>query len=96
MSFLYQTSLRELTTLGIKNAESLAIPSVRNDVSYVLLFPLRGPLLRLQCMLMELVLMQAAFLFTVVGTTGFLAVIAGQLPGVNLQKLIFVSIVFVS
>ncbi|VVB02470.1 unnamed protein product [Arabis nemorensis] len=48
------TSLRELTTLGIKNAETLAIPSVRND---------------------------AAFLFTVVGTTGFLAVIAGQLPG---------------
>lgn len=27
-----QTSLRELTTLGIKNAENLAIPSVRNDV----------------------------------------------------------------
>ncbi|XP_062184229.1 uncharacterized protein LOC133888114 [Phragmites australis] len=48
------TSLRELTTLGIKNAETLAIPSVRND---------------------------AAFLFTVVGTTGFLAVLAGQLPG---------------
>ncbi|KAF8100373.1 hypothetical protein N665_0226s0033 [Sinapis alba] len=48
------TSLRELTTLGIKNAETLAIPSVRND---------------------------AAFLFTVVGTTGFIAVIAGQLPG---------------
>ncbi|XP_015691728.2 uncharacterized protein LOC102705433 isoform X2 [Oryza brachyantha] len=48
------TSLRELTTLGIKNAENLAIPSVRND---------------------------AAFLFTVVGTTGFLGVIAGQLPG---------------
>ncbi|KAK4371404.1 hypothetical protein RND71_010879 [Anisodus tanguticus] len=48
------TSLRELTTLGIKNAESLAIPSVRND---------------------------AAFLFTVVGTTGFLGVLAGQLPG---------------
>ncbi|KAK7358915.1 hypothetical protein VNO77_00856 [Canavalia gladiata] len=48
------TSLRELTTLGIKNADNLAIPSVRND---------------------------AAFLFTVVGTTGFLAVLAGQLPG---------------
>ncbi|KAJ1273080.1 hypothetical protein BS78_06G252800 [Paspalum vaginatum] len=48
------TSLRELTTLGIKNAENLAIPSVRND---------------------------AAFLFTVVGTTGFLAVLAGLLPG---------------
>ncbi|KAF8011968.1 hypothetical protein BT93_I0177 [Corymbia citriodora subsp. variegata] len=48
------TSLRELTTLGIKNAENLAIPSVRND---------------------------AAFLFTVVGTTGFLGVLAGQLPG---------------
>ncbi|XP_010531414.1 PREDICTED: uncharacterized protein LOC104807722 [Tarenaya hassleriana] len=48
------TSLRELTTLGIKNAENLAIPSVRND---------------------------AAFLFTVVGTTSFLAVLAGQLPG---------------
>ncbi|URE30706.1 hypothetical protein MUK42_06681 [Musa troglodytarum] len=48
------TSLRELTTLGIKNAENLAIPSVRND---------------------------AAFLFTVVGTTSLLAVIAGQLPG---------------
>ncbi|KAJ6804655.1 uncharacterized protein M6B38_182655 [Iris pallida] len=48
------TTLRELTTLGIKNAENLAIPSVRND---------------------------AAFLFTVVGTTGFLGVIAGQLPG---------------
>ncbi|TKW06868.1 hypothetical protein SEVIR_7G268850v4 [Setaria viridis] len=48
------TPLRELTTLGIKNAENLAIPSVRND---------------------------AAFLFTVVGTTGFLAVLAGQLPG---------------
>ncbi|KAJ6413524.1 hypothetical protein OIU74_020707 [Salix koriyanagi] len=49
-----QTSLRELTSLGIKNAENLAIPSVRND---------------------------AAFLFTVVGTTGFLGVLAGQLPG---------------
>ncbi|KAH7683550.1 FtsH protease domain-like protein [Dioscorea alata] len=48
------TSLRELTTIGIKNAENLAIPSVRND---------------------------AAFLFTVVGTTSFLAVLAGQLPG---------------
>ncbi|KAI9113957.1 hypothetical protein K1719_015208 [Acacia pycnantha] len=48
------TSVRELTSLGIKNAENLAIPSVRND---------------------------AAFLFTVVGTTGFLAVLAGQLPG---------------
>lgn len=30
-----QTSLRELTTLGIKNAENLAIPSVRNDVRFV-------------------------------------------------------------
>jgi len=49
-----RTSLRELTTLGIKNAETLAIPSVRND---------------------------AAFLFTVVGSTGFIAVLAGQLPG---------------
>ncbi|CAL1380125.1 unnamed protein product [Linum trigynum] len=48
------TSLRELTTLGIKNAENLAIPSVRND---------------------------AAFLITVVGTTSFLGVLAGQLPG---------------
>ncbi|XP_028765963.1 uncharacterized protein LOC114723887 isoform X1 [Neltuma alba] len=48
------TSLRELTSLGLKNAENLAIPSVRND---------------------------AAFLFTVVGTTGFLAVLASQLPG---------------
>ncbi|TXG60557.1 hypothetical protein EZV62_015130 [Acer yangbiense] len=48
------TSLRELTTLGMKNAENLAIPSVRNDV---------------------------AFLFIVVGSTGFLAVLAGQLPG---------------
>ncbi|KAJ4812832.1 Heat-inducible transcription repressor HrcA [Rhynchospora pubera] len=48
------TSLRELTTLGIKNAENLAIPSVRND---------------------------AAFLSTVVGVTGALAVLAGQLPG---------------
>ncbi|KAK1391943.1 Heat-inducible transcription repressor HrcA [Heracleum sosnowskyi] len=48
------TSLRELTTLGIKNAENLAIPSVRND---------------------------AAFLTTVVGTTGALATLAGQLPG---------------
>ncbi|XP_021274300.1 uncharacterized protein LOC110409320 [Herrania umbratica] len=48
------TSLRELTSLGIKNAETLAIPSVRND---------------------------AAFLFTVVGTTGFLGLLAGQLPG---------------
>ncbi|KAL2907223.1 EF-hand protein 5 [Bienertia sinuspersici] len=47
-------SLRELTSLGIKNAENLAVPSVRND---------------------------AAFLFTVVGTTGFLGVLAGQLPG---------------
>lgn len=48
------TTLRELTSLGIKNAENLAIPSVRND---------------------------AAFLFTVVGTTGLLGVLAGQLPG---------------
>ena len=31
--FAGQTSLRELTTLGMKNAENLAIPSVRNDVS---------------------------------------------------------------
>ncbi|ONI02018.1 hypothetical protein PRUPE_6G173100 [Prunus persica] len=51
---MHQTSLRELTTLGIKNAETLAVPSVRND---------------------------AAFLFTVVGTTGFLGLLAGQLPG---------------
>uniref|UniRef100_A0A0D9WA56 Uncharacterized protein n=1 Tax=Leersia perrieri TaxID=77586 RepID=A0A0D9WA56_9ORYZ len=57
------TSLRELTTLGIKNAENLAIPSVRNDVRPV-------PQLA-----------NAAFLFTVVGSTGFLAVLAGQLPG---------------
>eukprot|EP00262_Sarcandra_glabra_P022051 TRINITY_DN957_c0_g1_i2.p1 TRINITY_DN957_c0_g1~~TRINITY_DN957_c0_g1_i2.p1 ORF type:complete len:302 (-),score=67.09 TRINITY_DN957_c0_g1_i2:70-948(-) len=49
-----KTYLRELTSLGIKNAENLAIPSIRND---------------------------AAFLFTVVGTTGFLGVLAGQLPG---------------
>ncbi|XWS29461.1 hypothetical protein CRYUN_Cryun24cG0031300 [Craigia yunnanensis] len=28
------TSLRELTTLGIKNAENLAIPSVRNDLTW--------------------------------------------------------------
>ncbi|XP_004304856.1 PREDICTED: uncharacterized protein LOC101297070 [Fragaria vesca subsp. vesca] len=48
------TSIRELTTLGIKNAETLAVPSVRND---------------------------AAFLFTVVGTTGFIGLLAGQLPG---------------
>ncbi|CAN6477855.1 unnamed protein product [Victoria cruziana] len=48
------TSLRELTAIGIKNAEELAIPSVRND---------------------------AAFLFTIVGTTGFLGLLAGQLPG---------------
>ncbi|XP_034689524.1 uncharacterized protein LOC117917379 isoform X4 [Vitis riparia] len=53
-SAIDMTSLRELTTLGMKNAENLAIPSVRND---------------------------AAFLFTVVGTTGFLGVLAGQLPG---------------
>lgn len=33
LTCLNQTSLRELTTLGIKNAENLAIPSVRNDVS---------------------------------------------------------------
>lgn len=32
-TFTHQTSLRELTTLGIKNAETLAVPSVRNDVS---------------------------------------------------------------
>ncbi|XP_044470275.1 uncharacterized protein LOC123199367 isoform X2 [Mangifera indica] len=53
-SQLERTSLRELTSLGIKNAENLAIPSIRND---------------------------AAFLFTVVGTTGFLGLLAGQLPG---------------
>ncbi|KAI5074663.1 hypothetical protein GOP47_0010624 [Adiantum capillus-veneris] len=48
------TFIRELTTLGIKNAEKLAIPSVRDD---------------------------ATFLFTVVGVTSALAVLAGQLPG---------------
>ncbi|GAA0172286.1 hypothetical protein LIER_26138 [Lithospermum erythrorhizon] len=48
------TSVGELSTLGIKNAENLAIPSLRNDV---------------------------AFLFSVVGSTGFLGVLAGQLPG---------------
>lgn len=31
---------------------------------------------------MWFLVVQAAFLFTVVGTTGFLAVLAGQLPGV--------------
>ncbi|CAL5326829.1 unnamed protein product [Camellia sinensis] len=50
------TSLRELTTLGIKNAENLAIPSVRND---------------------------AAFLFTVVRTTGFLGVLAVSFLGIG-------------
>ncbi|RYR18881.1 hypothetical protein Ahy_B03g063492 isoform A [Arachis hypogaea] len=64
------TSLRELTTLGIKNAENLAIPSVRNDVSYVLFYLHHRSLVT-----------QAAFLFTVVGTTGFLGLLAGQLPG---------------
>lgn len=34
--------------------------------------------------------MQAAFLFTVVGTTGFLGLIAGQLPGVNHFAISFV------
>lgn len=48
------TFIRELTTLGIKNAEKLGIPSVRDD---------------------------AAFLWTVVGITSLLAVLAGQLPG---------------
>ncbi|GFY80304.1 hypothetical protein Acr_01g0001130 [Actinidia rufa] len=47
------TSLRELTTLGIKKRREPCNPK----------------------------LMQAAFLFTVVGTTGFLGVLAGQLPG---------------
>lgn len=37
---MHQTSLRELTTLGIKNAENLAIPSVRNDVSIYKAFQL--------------------------------------------------------
>jgi hypothetical protein len=37
--FIVQTSLRELTTLGIKNAENLAIPSVRNDVRFLLVSP---------------------------------------------------------
>ncbi|CAL5354568.1 unnamed protein product [Camellia sinensis] len=50
----YVSRRMELTTLGIKNAENLAIASVRND---------------------------ATFLFTVVGTTGFLGVLADQLPG---------------
>lgn len=35
LPFGVQTSLRELTTLGIKNAENLAIPSVRNDVRFL-------------------------------------------------------------
>ncbi|KAH7430683.1 hypothetical protein KP509_08G009100 [Ceratopteris richardii] len=48
------TFIRELTSLGIKNAEKLGIPSVRDD---------------------------AAFLWTVVGVTSLLAVLAGQLPG---------------
>ncbi|XP_065874993.1 uncharacterized protein [Euphorbia lathyris] len=30
-----QTSLRELTNLGMKNAENLAIPSVRNDAAFL-------------------------------------------------------------
>lgn len=30
----------------------------------------------------DLFVLQAAFLFTVVGTTGFLGILAGQLPGV--------------
>jgi len=34
-------------------------------------------------------MMQAAFLFTVVGTTGFFAVLAGQLPGVSITHLSF-------
>lgn len=34
-------------------------------------------------------MMQAAFLFTVVGTTGFFAVLAGQLPGVSITHFCF-------
>lgn len=54
--FLFQTSLRELTTLGIKNAETLAIPSVRNDVSSSLFFLVRLGLCML--MVMEVVLIE--------------------------------------
>lgn len=52
LTCLNQTSLRELTTLGIKNAENLAIPSVRNDVSIHFLPDLDYFLLRLlKCMI---------------------------------------------
>lgn len=37
-------------------------------------------------------MIQAAFLFTVVGTTGFLGVLAGQLPGVTLILSLFLCI----
>ncbi|BAT11080.1 Os10g0446800, partial [Oryza sativa Japonica Group] len=57
------TSLQELTTLGIKHVENLAIPSVRND---------------------------AAFFFTVVGSTRFLPIRAGQLSMVFPCYLLFV------
>lgn len=91
-----QTSLRELTTLGIKNAENLAIPSVRNDVSFQNFFLyfcsikwnytwhmtfLRIKFFQVQH-ITQIFVVQAAFLFTVVGTTGFLGILAGQLPGV--------------
>ncbi|KAB2597305.1 hypothetical protein D8674_000225 [Pyrus ussuriensis x Pyrus communis] len=35
MHWTVQTSLMELTTLGIKNAETLAVPSVRNDAAFL-------------------------------------------------------------
>ncbi|MED6126705.1 hypothetical protein PIB30_080932 [Stylosanthes scabra] len=61
-SLSLQVSISNITPRAdnsrIKNAENLAIPSVRND---------------------------AAFLFTVVGTTGFLGLLAGQLLGVALS-----------
>lgn len=39
--------------------------------------------------------MQAAFLFTVVGTTGFLGILAGQLPGVASTNLPTLKLLFV-
>lgn len=41
----------------------------------------------------DLFVLQAAFLFTVVGTTGFLGILAGQLPGVCMPStLLFCSV----
>ena len=84
--FFFQTYIRELAAMGLKNPENLAIPSVRNNVRmhWHVVHGNRKNFKRFRDDIPKNCLFfQVAFLVTVVGSTSFIALLAGQLPGVQ-------------